>query len=43
MEWPPAPSSNLSGAGQRTVTASMLSDLEKSNRGGTPESPGLRQ
>src|SRR6202007_846928 len=26
-----------------TVTASTLSDLEKSKRGGTPESPGVRQ
>ena len=31
------------GAGHITVTASTLSDLEKSNRGGTPESPGVRQ
>src|SRR6516225_6227326 len=40
---PPAPSSNFCGAGHITVTASTLSDLEKSNRGGTPESPGMRQ
>ena len=35
--------SNFSGAGHITVTASMFSDFEKSNRGGTPESPGVRQ
>jgi hypothetical protein len=40
---PPAPSSNFFGAGHSTVTASTLSDLEKSKRGGTPESPGVRQ
>ena len=42
-DMPPAPSSNFSGAGHNTVTASTLSDFEKSNRGGTPESPGVRQ
>src|SRR6476659_6179927 len=42
-EWPPAPSSNFIGAGHKTVTASTLSDLEKSKRGGTPESPAVRQ
>ena len=31
------------GAGHKTVTASTLSDFEKSKRGGTPESPGVRQ
>ena len=34
---------NFIGAGHRIVTASTLSDFEKSKRGGTPESPGLRQ
>jgi hypothetical protein len=28
------------GAGHRTVTDFTLVDLAKSNRGGTPESPG---
>ena len=43
QDWPPAPSSNFVGAGHSTVTASILSDFEKSKRGGTPESPGVRQ
>ena len=40
---PARPQPTASGAGHITVTASTLSDFEKSKRGGTPESPGMRQ
>jgi len=43
-EKPPAPSSNFIGAGHKTITASTIVRTWRSrSRGGTPESPGVRQ